>query len=146
MTTCFKKTDGLPVDIIFESVSIRGNIFIPKSKLNALRREFYDLLMEKLTQRHREEYVYQPFETMIAKGALNKIAVIGTAFDDVQADIIIYKPDHFLEDIPDSVKKGLFEKYLYYPAFCTSKDEEALDKLLENGVFDGIYTESYAGI
>lgn len=146
VTTCFKKTDGLPVDIIFESVSIRGNIFIPKSKLNALRREFYDLLMEKLTQRHREEYVYQPFETMIAKGALNKTAVIGTAFDNVQADIIIYKPDHFLEDIPDSVKKGLFEKYLYYPTFCTSKDEEALDKLLENGVFDGIYTESYAGI
>ncbi len=146
LITCFKKTDGLPIDIIFESVSIQGNIFIPKSKLNALRREFYDLLMEKLTQRQREEYAYSPFETELAKGVLNKTAVIGTAFDSVQADIIIYKPDHFMEDIPESVKKGLFEKYLYYPAFCTSKDEEALDKFLKNGVFDGIYTENYAGI
>lgn len=144
--TCFKKTDGLPVDIIFEAVTIQGNIFIPKSKLNALRREFYDLLLKKLTHRQREEYVYQPFESKIVKGAFNKTAVIGTTFENIQADIIIYKPDCFLGEIPDSVKKGLFEKYLYYPAFCTSKDEEALDKLFENGAFDGVYTEGYAGI
>lgn len=144
--TCFKKMDGLPIDIIFESVSVQGNIFIPKSKLNALRREFYDLLMIKLTQKKREEYVYEPFIAQIEKGRLNKTAVIGTTFDNVQTDIIIYKPDHFMEEVPEKVKTGHFEKYLYYPAFCTSKDEEALDRLLESGIFDGIYPENYAGI
>ena len=146
LMACFKKTDNLPIDIVFENVDVQGNIFIPKSKLNALRREFYELLINKLTIQNREKYVYQPIETSIETGSLNKVAVMGTNFDKVSADVIIYKPNSFLDEIPQSVEEGHFEKYLYYPPFCTSLDENALDKMVESNVFDGIYVENYAGI
>ena len=31
--TCFSKTDGLPMDVHFEKITVNGNIFIPKSEL-----------------------------------------------------------------------------------------------------------------
>ena len=41
---CFLKTDGLPVDVLFDEIEIKGDIFIQKSALNAFRRDFYTLL------------------------------------------------------------------------------------------------------
>ena len=55
LITCFEKTDGLPLQVRFEEIDIKGNIFIPKSKLNALRRNFY----EKLTENQRVPYAYE---------------------------------------------------------------------------------------
>ena len=37
---CFLKTDGLPVEIEFSTLHVKGNCFLPKSKLNAFRRDF----------------------------------------------------------------------------------------------------------
>ena len=47
LTSCFLKTDGLPVTVCFDEITLQGDIFIPKSTLNAFRREFYALLAER---------------------------------------------------------------------------------------------------
>ncbi len=146
LTACFQKTDGAPFNVTFEEVCVQGNIFIPKSKLNAVRREFYFRLTEKYTARERTEYLYKPIFSEFPRGRNEKICVIGTDFEGVLADIVVYKPNDFRSELPQSLKNGSFEKYLYYPPFCTSEDERALDRLAENGVFDGVYIENYAGI
>ncbi len=146
LIACFRKTDDLPVEVSFAEVVVDGDIFIPKSKLNAMRREFYAALVEKWTKRERGTYAYRPIAMPSFSGVNRKIAVLGTNFDGVRADIAIYKPNDFNNGIPQSFRNGSFEKYLYYPPFCIAEDERALDSLAESGIFDGVYVENYAGI
>ena len=142
LITCFEKTDGLPLQVRFEEIDIKGNIFIPKSKLNALRRNFY----EKLTENQRVPYAYEQIKTQFFKGENNKTAVIADDFLGVKADIAIYKPNDFNAPLPESFLRGDFEKYLYYPPFATSQDEEAFAKHLQENQLDGIYAENYGGL
>lgn len=144
--SCFCKTDGLPVEILFEEVTIKGNCFMPKSKLNAFRRSFYEKIIGQITRNHHTEYAYQPMPALSLQGKNNKTAVISSDFEGVATDIAIYKPHEYTAPLPDSFKKGEFEKYLYYPAFATDKDIEELAKKWKECAIDGIYTENYGGI
>jgi putative protease len=49
LKSCFLKTDGLPAEIRFERIDLIGNIFLPKSELNALRRSFYQAVSAKIS-------------------------------------------------------------------------------------------------
>lgn len=146
LKNCFLKTDGLPVDVSFERVELQGNIFIPKSELNALRRALFEAVCKKITDNGRTAYTYQEFSCERIQGQNGKTAVIATEFTGVETDIAIYKPFDFSAPIPDTFKNGNFEKYLYYPAFITESDKKAFDKLLIEQKFDGIYAENYGGI
>lgn len=145
LESCFLKTDALPVRVVFDEVIVEGNIFIARSELNALRRNFYSEVAAFFGNGNRE--AYDPFKPLryTPTGANLKTAVIADSFDGVFADVAIYKPNDFNAPLPDSFKNGNFEKYLYYPAFLTGKDVEALEKLLVQTNFSGIYAENYGG-
>ena len=144
--TCFLKTDGLPIDVIFDEMDVQGNIFIPKSALNAFRRDFYALLAENFAKNGNTQYEYTQFTADKTAGKNEKTAVIAADFDGVETDVAIYKADDYNAPLPDSFKNGNFEKYLIYPSFANEKDLLALKSRLKEGEIDGIYAENYGGI
>lgn len=146
LRVCFMKTDGLPLQVHFEEIDLQGNIFIPKSVLNALRRSFYERLTEYTAKKGRISCEYTAASISFPAGKNEKIAVIADEFEEGAADIAVYKPKDFFAPLPEAFKEGDFEKYLYYPPFCSAQDEQALDGLLRTDAFDGVYAENYAGI
>ena len=142
LCACFCKTDGLSATVIFDKVIINGNIFIAKSQLNAFRRRFY----EQLTNVSQPQYEYSPFNIMHNQGNNTKTAVIATDFAQIQTDIAIYKADDYTKALPQNFVNGAFEKYIYYPPFCTAQDENAISAWLKNGDIDGVYAENYGAI
>ena len=143
---CFLKTDGLPVEVVFDIVDLQGNIFIPKSALNAIRRTFYEVLAKAVTENGNSALEYAPLKRAECGGDNKKTAVIATDFTGVQTDIAVYKPDNFSAPLPDSFIKGDFEKYLYFPPFCTEKDVRALEAYVKEYPIDGVYAENYGGL
>lgn len=144
--TCFCKTDGLPVEVVFEEITIKGNCFLPKSVLNAFRRSFYEKIIGEITRNSHMAYAYQPTPTLSLQGENDKRAVISSDFEGIATNIAVYKPQEYRAPLPDSFKNGHFEKYLYYPAFATDEDIKELAKKLTECAIDGIYTENYGGI
>ena len=142
LKSCFEKTDGLPLQVCFEEIDIKGDIFIAKSQLNALRRAFY----AKLTEIIREPYAYTALQTEKLRGKNNKTAVMAGDFFNVETEIAIYKPSDYSAELPASFKNGAFEKYIYYPPFATTEDEAKLEKWLKENAIDGIYAENYGAI
>ena len=146
LKNCFLKTDGLPVTVCFDKIVLQGDVFIPKSALNAFRRDFYAFLAERYAKRGKKVYDYTPFATDKIFGQNKKAAVIATEFDGVTTDIAVYKPDDYTAPLPDSFVNGKFEKYLFYPSFATEKDIAALKTRLQETHIDGIYAENYGGL
>ena len=145
LISCFTKTDGLPLDVTFEEIDLQGSIFIPKSMLNAIRREFFAKYTESILG-ERTPLPYTPFKAGVKTGRNDKTAVILDDFSLVKTDIAVYKPTDFTKPLDKSFVNGKFEKYLYYPAFCTANDEHCLLQRLNECAIDGVYTENYAGI
>ncbi len=143
---CFLKTDGLPVNVEFERVEIKGNIFIPKSELNGVRRAFYAALCTRVQKGENTRYSLQSIPYPKQSGKNDKTAVIASDFAGVNVDIAIYKWTDLRSDLPQSFVDGTFEKYIYYPAFATQEDLRRLKTLIENYKLDGVYAENYAGI
>ncbi len=143
---CFLKTDGLPLNVHIEEIDLQGNIFIAKSQLNAFRREFYKSLIEKIAKKEHTVYNRQAVDIKKEDEKNQKTAVIVSDFTGLCADIAIWKPEDYTQPVPDSFKYGTFEKYLYYPAFLTQSDLVALDCMMKDVKFDGIYAENYAAI
>ena len=135
--SCFEKTDTLP--FAPEIRVVTQGAFLPKSRLNAFRREFYDALKNRLVP-DRERLEQRPLPRIeLKKGAGNQRAYITGDAALQNADIIIYKPCEYAH-IPTQGKGN----YLYLPPFFTSKDEEVIAPALKR--FDGIYCEGYYGI
>ncbi len=146
LKNCFSKTDGLPVNVEFDKVSLKGNIFIPKSDLNGFRRAFFEKIVATAAKNGHREYEYLPFEKTLTAGNNEKFAVISNDFTGISTDIAIYKADDYSQPLPQNFIDGEFEKYLYYPAFATQKDLLSIkEKLLECKI-DGIYAENYGGV
>ncbi len=143
---CFSKTDGLPVAVHFDWIDLQGNIFIPKSELNAFRRKVYATLSDEITKNGHVAYEYRPFEVGVYSGKNRKTAVISGEFNGIVPDIAIYKPNEFNAHLPLAFINGTFEKYLYFPAYCTEKDMQALEERLKETQVDGLYVENYGGI
>ena len=72
LIACFKKTDGLSVDVDFSEIQLHGDIFIPKSGLNALRREFYQALKKRITGGW--QVLHKQFELRTILRALRRIS------------------------------------------------------------------------
>ena len=146
LKACFMKTDGLPVVVDFETISLEGNIFIAKSELNSLRRAVYSALYESKTTISNTKYESVMNVLPVFRGTNSKSAVIADSFDNVSTDIAIYKPKNYSSSLPQSFINGNFEKYLYYPAFATQKDITAIEKHAVEGTVDGIYAENYGAV
>lgn len=142
LKTCFEKTDGLPLKVHFDEIDLKGNVFIPKSQLNALRRAFF----AKLTSNTREPYAYEDMQLERMQGKNEKTAVIADDFSKVKTDIAIYKPSDYNTQLPESFTQGTFEKYIYYPPFTTPADEAKLAQWIKENRLDGIYAENYGAI
>ena len=138
LKTCFSKTDGLPLQVQFEKIQIMGNIFIPKSKLNALRRQFF----ERLTKTDRKAVEEKRIRVQMPTGINKKTAVIASGFSGVKTDIAILKCANF-ERLDEAFLQGNHEKYLYYPAFTTGQDKRAIAHAIKHYALDGVYAENY---
>lgn len=145
---CFLKTDELPVDVRFLIVLVEGNVFLPKSKLNAFRRSFYECWVKKTAGESTRALTFHPVEPVMQSGKNDEQAVICSNLPDgeIAADVVIYKPDDYTAPMISEPHKGNYKRYLYYPAFLTSEEEEWIATWLKNGDFDGIYAENYGGI
>ena len=144
--TCFYKTDGLPVEVVFDEINVKGNIFIPKSELNEFRRSVYERISNFVANQDRVFLKPQALSYASIGGVNNKTAVIADDFTFVTAEIGIYKPKSYAESLPESFIRGGFEKYVYYPAFATEKELEKIAEWAENKQIDGIYAENYGGV
>ena len=153
ISSCFLKTDGLAADIRLD-VSLNGNIFIPKSELNAFRRKVYSIICDKIRGYGRvallKDALYRTkhLEEITAPccGINTKTAVIAENFEGIAPDIAIFKTKDYSVQPPKSFLEGEFEKYIYYPAFATSMDLEAISRLINDYALDGIYAENYGGL
>ncbi len=150
LKNCFQKTDGIEVNVVFEECVLEGDIFIPKSKLNAFRREFFARLFEKISKNRHTRYAVNNDVLKINYKPINvqnkKIAVISSDFTGMTTDIAILKGDTLFDCLPKSFLEGNFEKYLYYPAFLNGKDCDNLKSLIDSTKIDGLYVENYGGI
>ena len=141
LITCFSKTDGLPLEVQFEKIEITGNIFIPKSKLNALRRQFFDCL----TKTDRKEIEEKQIQSQIPTGTNQKTAVIASSFSGVKTDIAILKCRDF-EQLDKAFLQGNHEKYIYCPAFTSYQDKQAIARAIKEYSLDGVYAENYGAV
>ena len=139
---CFQKTDDLPLAPIVEHVATE-NAFLPKSQLNALRRAFYEGLVEHFAPK-REQLAPRTGTCTLEPVPSQKTAVIAEDFEGAKADVLILKPRDYARVTPEDVTKGEGEKYLYLPPLLTAADEKLIAPLLP--LFDGIYAEGSYGI
>ncbi len=138
LRACFEKTDALP---LAPAVSVRTQgAFLPKSKLNAFRRSFYEGLKKFLLPARAQLCERALPQTDPGGGlAARKRAVIAETPDE-NADIFICKPCEYAH-IP---VRGKQERFLYLPPYFTSEDEKIIAPLINS--FDGIYCEGYYGV
>ncbi len=160
---CFKKTDGLPFEVSFSEIRT-NNAFLPKSQLNAFRRDFYAALSDRFAGERREKFDISGFtfenagEKSAAAGKFGGLAVMARKFSGAETGVkfAIAKPEDYSVFFGGAAERlrGIFgdfsteetaEKYLYYPAYATGKMEDAIAAALESGLLDGIYAENYSG-
>ena len=145
---CFLKTDGLPIEVIVDNIRLEGDIFLPKSQLNAFRRQVFDSLWE-FEDLQDGQYPYK--ELLTKKPCLDegkkKICVIGRDFSCAKGiDVAIYKFDDYRKEPDQTFLRGEFEKYLYLPPLATTLDLERFSEVVDRYGLDGVYAESYGGI
>lgn len=160
---CFKKTDGLPFEVSFSEIRT-NNAFLPKSQLNAFRRDFYAALSDRFAGERREKFDVSGFtfenagEKSAAAEKFGGLAVMARKFSGAETGVkfAIAKPEDYSVFFGGAAERlrGIFgdlsteetaEKYLYYPAYATGKTEDAIAAALESGLLDGIYAENYSG-
>lgn len=142
---CFLKTDGLPIDVSFERVEVKGNIFLPKSLLNSFRREFYEKFLASLKEERREPSIEVKGVSFSGKNE-KRAAIITTATLPKEADVVIVKKYEFSDEELACFKSNKKEIYLYFPAFTTRVEREKLAELIKTAAFDGVYAENYGGV
>lgn len=150
----FMKTDGLPIAVDVSTLTLNGNIFIPKSELNAFRRKVFSTIVDEFTNTNRTplsiEMLLSNKDKWITdrqeKISNGKTAVLADDFQDVQTDVAIYKWNNLSQLPPENFIKGNFEKYIYYPAFLTGDDIEKIAEYCEKYHLNGIYADNYGGM
>ena len=136
--SCFQKTDGAPFSP--EITAETADAFLPKSALNALRREFYAALSARLLPPREllPEREIPQAELMPVAG--EKIAFVTDGEGDARADIVVYKPrDYARISLPASGG----EKFLWLPPLFTAEDEACVARAIAQ--FDGIFCEGSYG-
>ncbi|MGN0822264.1 MAG: U32 family peptidase [Candidatus Gallimonas sp.] len=138
---CFGKTDGLPFEVRFGAV-VTENAFLPKSALNAFRREFYEALCLRLAP-PRAPLAARAYEKPQIRPSKGTMTAAICCSETVRADVLVWKPQDYASAAPP---KGAAcrDLYLYLPPFFTEEDERLVADVLP--LYDGIYCEGAYGI
>ncbi len=138
---CFQKSEFFEASI--EKIRIEGDIFIPKSKLNELRRRFYAAVEERLSGGKKETYEVLPYSSLSFRERNDKTAVITD--EPVEADVVVFKPRDYSDSREyEKIRSVKGEKFLFLPPFVSSSDMEIIkDKV---ALFDGVYAECFWGV
>jgi putative protease len=147
LETCFKKTDSLPLDIVFKNIVFCENAFIAKTCLNALRRKAFKAFFDEITKSKNTHYDFLPYkhaQTLMAKG-IKAVITTEVCVND-KTNILIYKPNNYTDSLPQELSEIEGEKYLYCPPFTDRADIERIVDLVKTYRFDGVYAENYAWI
>ena len=140
LKTCFSKTGEYPFEILYENVEC-GNIFMPMSALNQLRRDFFEAYVKYLLPEPAKINFKAPTAEIVPV-EMQGTAVIAT--ESRSADIFIYKPQNYAAISEQDVRKIKSKKYLYLPPFFTGADIALVSEKLP--LFDGIYCDGYYGL
>ena len=144
-----KKVGDYP---IFANVSVETDgIFIAKSQLNGIRRQFYDKLIYELTGKFDRPSFDFELEKLIVT-TQNKLAVIDEDFTDIYEkdfDIAIFAPNDYndlakFENFYNTLSLTKKLRFLYLPSMLNSADNGLIAPLLR--FFDGVYVDGYYGI
>lgn len=143
---CFLKTDGFPID---PAISVdTDRIFMPKSKLNAFRRELYALLFPTkntvISDNFKFDYVRHKTGGEAERTAV--ISGIPYEFPPFISDAVFAPADYTdKQSLLSFVHKAKCQKkYLYLPAFFGSQDAALLEEAVQ--FFDGFYSETVNGV
>ena len=147
--TCFNKTDILPF-LPNITVNIEGNPFIPKSKLNALRRKFYTTLFE-IEKPKKVIKTLTKTSQIISNKIEENLVIISDDFTNINAFnaiFVLFPNDYNSEEeyikFFNQADKNNAKKYLFIPAYFNSADEQILKDVAKK--VDGVYVDSYQGI
>ena len=134
--TCFFKTDALPFAPEI-SVTTDG-VFVPKSVLNAFRRDFYEKLAEHLAPARAPLAERIPSMPVLAtqEGSMTAVIFAGKTMPE-GADAAIWKPDDYADMAPPE------GAWLYLPPLLTGADEALIAPQLSR--FAGVYCEGTYG-
>ncbi len=142
----FDKVDTYPFAVEQIEVDIDGELFMPKSALNALRRVAYERTFESLS--YREKPTEAKLEIEAKKDLVRtnaKIAVIAENFKGLRGyDIAIFAPcdyndERFFFKFMNETEEAE-ERYLYLPSLLSEEDIAIIQKRIEG--FDGLYGEN----
>lgn len=147
---CFMKTDEYPFEVV-ASAQIKGNIFIVKSQLNALRRTVFRQVYAYLSTTHAALEERKISTPVVNKELVRErlLAVIDNDFTShiykkIKPDYIIFKPNDYNDEKEFSRFLKLAEYYawhklLYLPAFSVGMDLKRILKVIKE--FDGVYAD-----
>lgn len=138
----FKKVGGYPFVIAFDNIET-GNVFMPASQLNSLRRQVYKNYFESLNA-EREKAILPPYIPRIMQKINKKTAVIAANLNGLKADIGILKLQDEKADINTLLSDFYGEKFLYIPPFASGA---RLEKYISAAkAVGGVYADGYYGI
>ena len=125
-----------------------GNVFIPKSKLNEFRRNFYDLVVSNLTkpkERNIEKIHLAPPKTT---NELKNYQFISSLDEELSSETIIFTPEIYsLDTIVEFQNKCKSENklaVLNLPNFALSQDIEMLKNIVEKTKISILINNLYA--
>ncbi|MBR7160561.1 MAG: U32 family peptidase [Clostridia bacterium] len=148
---CMLKVDEYPFRLVKLRTTVKGDLFMPKSHLNALRRTLYELLYESIGQTNRTSRLKDiPTISLPSVETYPSTALICDSLEGVRlegVDQVIYSPKDYL-DI-SALDKWLIlagdkEKYIYLPAFVSHKGLAEFGQIVDR--FDGIYSDGLVGV
>ena len=138
------KTDVYPFEPHVE-VIVKGEPFIVKSKLNALRAKFYETVFCKgIKHLKNTDYIFDFANNF--KPCHKGVAMAERYVPLPEGYAFVLFPDSYgdREKIEKDVKLIRKDKYLYVPAFLREEDIKTIKELLP--LFDGVYADGLSGI
>lgn len=146
----FFKTDEYPY-LPSVTAEIHGNVFAPRSVLNALRRKLYAALFDAFgSHKKYPSATVRDTASEAVRRPSGKLAVMAEDFSFARGDlpfIAIFAPSDYNDDKAFSdffACASDREKYLYVPALLDTDDVKLVAARLAG--FDGIYGENLAAV
>ena len=138
------KTDVYPFEPQAE-VFVKGEPFIVKSKLNALRAKFYETVFYKdVKPLKKVDFVFDFANNF--KPSYKGVAMAERYVSLPEGYAFVLFPDSYddREKIETETKLIREDKYLYVPAFLREDDVKIIEELFP--LFDGVYADGLSGL
>ena len=145
-----KKADTLPLDITAH-VETDG-VFIAKSQLNKLRREFLEKVVSTLSPKHNHNFTGYISPAVNKLDGVNRTIIIDRDFSDISEfdfDFAVFSPDDYLnqpsyDKFFTDLSGHKSKKYLYLFGKMSQKELDSVYPFIDR--FDGLYVDGYYGI